>query len=240
MYPMSKVPAYDKVPTMFSPEGRLYQVEYATKIVEQGTTGVGIVCKDGVLLAADKIVTGKLIMPDSIEKIFKVDENIGAVSAGLVGDARRLVRIARKQAQDNRMVFSEKIQVDVMAKEVAETKQAFTQYGGLRPFGVALIIGGMDEKGAKLFVTEPSGALAEYKASAIGRNKEKAMKSFEKKYKEGMPFEKAIPVAYEALAKSLPEKEKISLNRVQFAIIDKKGFRVLSEQEARKSLKVSG
>jgi proteasome alpha subunit len=239
MYPMSKVPAYDKVPTMFSPEGRLYQVEYATKIVEQGTTGVGVVCKDCILLAADKIVQSKLILPKSIEKIFKVDENIAVVSAGLVGDARRLVRIARKQAQDNRMVFSEKIQVAVMAKEIAETKQAFTQYGGLRPFGVAFVVGGVDETGARLFVTEPSGALAEYKASAIGRNKDLAMGVFEKKYKEGITYDKAIPIAYEALEKSLSEKEKMSLERVEFAIIDENGFRVLSEQEVRKNLKMS-
>jgi proteasome alpha subunit len=234
MYPMpSKVPAYDKVPTMFSPDGRLYQVEYASKIVEQGTTGVGILYKGGVVLAADKAMPSKLVIPDSIEKIFKLDTNIGVVSAGLVGDARRLVRIARRQAQDNKMVFSEPIQVEVMAKEIAETKQAFTQYGGLRPFGVAFVIGGYDEKGAKLFQTEPSGALAEYKAVAIGRNKDKAMKVFEKDFKEGLTFEKAVAIAYDALGKSVPEKEKISLSRVEFAVVDEKGFRSVTEQELK-------
>ena len=143
MYPMqnSKVPAYDKAATMFSPDGRLYQVEYASKIVEQGTTGVGVVFDGGVVLAADKSIQSKLVIPESIEKIFKIDDNIAVVSAGLVGDARRLVGIARRQAQDNKMVFSENIQVEVMAKEIAETKQAFTQYGGLRPLGDAVIIG---------------------------------------------------------------------------------------------------
>ena len=165
MYPMqSKVPAYDKASTMFSPEGRLYQVEYASKIVEQGTIGVGVLYASGVVLAADKNIQGKLVLPDSIEKIFKVDEHIGVLSAGLVGDARRLVGIARKQAQENKMVYAEPIQIEVMAKEIAETKQAFTQYGGLRPFGVAFIIAGFDEKGPALFETEPSGALAQYKA----------------------------------------------------------------------------
>ena len=234
MYPMqSKTPAYDKVPTMFSPDGRLYQVEYASKIVEQGTTGVGIIYKDGVVLAADKSIPSKLVFPESIEKIFKVDNNIGAVSAGLVGDARRLVRIARRQAQDNKMIFSEPIQVEVMAKEIAETKQAFTQYGGLRPFGVSLIVGGFDEKGAKLFQTEPSGALAEYKAVAVGRNKDRAMKVFEAEFKENLTFDKAVTTAYKALTKSLPEKEKISLGRVEFALIDKNGFRSVSDQEVK-------
>jgi proteasome alpha subunit len=239
MYPVqSKVPAYDKASTMFSPEGRLYQVEYASKIVEQGTTGVGLIYKDGVVLAADKSITSKLVIPDSIEKIFKIDENIGVVSAGLVGDARRLVGIARRQAQENKMVYSEAIQIEVMAKEIAETKQAFTQYGGLRPFGVAFIIGGYDEKGAALFETEPSGALAQYKAIAVGRNKDKAMDVFEKEFKEGLTFEKAVALAYKALDKSMPEKEKISLERIEFAVVDAKGFRFLSEQEAKQVLKL--
>lgn len=238
MYPMqSKAPAYDKASTMFSPDGRLYQVEYASKIVDQGTTGVGIVYKDGVLLAADKSVPSKLIKPISIEKIFKVDENIGVVSAGLVGDARRLVRISRRQAQDNRMVFSEPIQVEVMAKEIAETKQAFTQYGGLRPFGVAFIIGGFDEKGPGLFQTEPSGALAEYSAVAVGRNKDVAINLLEKEFKEGISFEKAVTLAYKVLEKSLPEKEKISLERVEFAVVDQNGFRFLKDEEVTKILK---
>jgi len=238
MYPMqSKTPAYDKVPTMFSPDGRLYQVEYASKIVEQGTTGVGIVYKEGVLLVVDKSVASKLVYPQSIEKIFKIDHNIAVVSAGLVGDARRLVGIARRQAQDNRMVYSEQIQIEVMAKEIAETKQAFTQYGGLRPFGVAFIVAGVDEKGPSMFQTEPSGALAQYKAVAIGRNKDKVMGVFEKEYKDGITLDKAIVLAYKALGQSLPEKEKISLNRVEFAVVDEIGFRLLDEQELKKYLK---
>ncbi|MDD4251093.1 MAG: archaeal proteasome endopeptidase complex subunit alpha [Candidatus ainarchaeum sp.] len=238
MYPMqSKVPSYDKSSTMFSPDGRLYQVEYASKIVDQGTTGVGIVYKDGVLIAADKCISSRLVKPESIEKIFKIDEKIAVVSAGLVGDARRLVGIARRQAQDNKMVFSEPIQVQVMSKEIAETKQAFTQYGGLRPFGVSFIIAGIDEKGPQLFQTEPSGALAEYKSIAIGRNKENAMNVFEKDFKENLSLEKAITIAYEALAKSIPEKEKISLTRVEFAIIDANGFRFLNESELKNILK---
>lgn len=238
MYPMqSKAPAYDKASTMFSPDGRLYQVEYASKIVDQGTTGVGILFKDGVILAADKSVPSKLIKPESIEKIFKLDENIGVVSAGLVGDARRLVRIARRQAQDNKMIYSEPIQVEVMAKEIAETKQAFTQYGGLRPFGIAFIIGGFDEKGASLFQTEPSGALAEYSAVAIGRNKDIALNLLEKEFKEAMSFEKAVSLAYKALEKSMPEKEKINIERIEFAIIDSKGFRFIDNSEVKKFLK---
>jgi len=239
MYPMqgSKVPAYDKAATMFSPDGRLYQVEYASKIVEQGTTGVGIIYGGGVILAADKNIQSKLVIPESIEKIFKIDENIAVVSAGLVGDARRLVGIARRQAQDNKMVYSEKIQIEVMAKEIAETKQAFTQYGGLRPFGVAFIIGGVDEKGAKIFETEPSGALAEYKAVAVGRNKDKAMEVLEKEFKEGLSFSEAVCIALKAIEKSMPEKEKMAINRVEVSLVDKSGFRKVSEKELKNCVK---
>ncbi len=239
MYPVqnSKVPAYDKAATMFSPDGRLYQVEYASKIVEQGTTGVGIIYEGGVVLAADKSITSKLVIPESIEKIFKIDENIAVVSAGLVGDARRLVGIARRQAQENKMVYSERIQVETMAKEVAETKQAFTQYGGLRPFGVAFIIGGLDEKGAKIFETEPSGALAEYKAVAVGRNKDKAMGVLEKEFKECLSLSDAATMAYKAIEKSLPEKEKMVPGRLEFAVVDAKGFRHLTEKELKQAFK---
>ena len=239
MYPVqgSKVPAYDKAATMFSPDGRLYQVEYASKIVEQGSTGIGIIYNEGVVLVADKNVQSKLVIPNSIEKIFKIDGNIAVVSAGLVGDARRLVGIARKQAQDNKMVYSEDIQVEVMAKEIAETKQAFTQYGGLRPFGVAFIIGGVDEKGAKIFQTEPSGALAEYKAVAIGRNRDKAMEVLEKEYKEGLTLTEALSISYKSIEKSLPEKEKLSLGRLEFALIDKSGFRRLTDKELKQAFK---
>ncbi|MDD3159908.1 MAG: archaeal proteasome endopeptidase complex subunit alpha [Candidatus ainarchaeum sp.] len=239
MYPMQQKAsaAYDKASTMFSPDGRLFQVEYASKIVEQGTSGVGIVYKDGVILAADKAIISKLVMLDSIEKIFKVDDHIAVVSAGLVGDARRLVGIARKQAQDNKMVFSEKIQTKVLAKEIAETKQSFTQYGGLRPFGVAFIIAGFDEKGPQLFQTEPSGAMAEYKAVAVGRNKEKTLAVFEKEFKENLTLDKAVVIAYNALAASLPEKEKISLNRVEFATITHNGFKSITPDELKNYIK---
>ena len=152
MYPVSKRgSAYDRVATMFSPDGRLYQVEYAGKIVEQGTMGTAVIYSDGVLFGADKKVASKLILPESIEKLFKIDEHVGAISAGLVGDARRLVQIARKQAQENRMYYEEKIPVETLVKEISAVKQLFTQYAGMRPFGVSFVIGGGDDSGARLF-----------------------------------------------------------------------------------------
>ncbi len=204
MYPVSRrSSAYDRVATMFSPDGRLYQVEYASKIVEQGTMGLGLVYDKGVIFGADKKVTSRLILPESIEKLFKVDDHIGAISSGLVGDARRLVQVARKEAQENRMYYEESIEIETLVKRLGAVKQLFTQYAGMRPFGVSFIIGGVDESGSRLFETEPSGALAEYNAIAIGKGRKDAMRVLEKEYKEGMPFDEGIALLLRVLQKGL-------------------------------------
>src|SRR3989344_2681813 len=200
VYPGSNQPAnYDRAATMFSHDGRLYQVEYASKIVSQGTMGVACKYADGVLFGADKKITSRLLIPDSIEKIFPVDDHIIAVSAGLVGDARRLVGISRQKSQENRMYYEEAIQVENLVKEVSNTMQVFTQYGGMRPFGISFIIGGVDNTGKRLFETEPSGALAEYHAIAIGRNKHKAMELFEKEWKEDISLEEGMKLLLKAI-----------------------------------------
>ncbi len=238
MYPASrKSSAYDRVSTMFSPDGRLYQVEYASKIVEQGTIGVGLVYKDGVLFGADKNITSKLIKASSIEKVFKIDHHIGAISSGLVGDARRLVQLARKEAQENRMYYEEDIPVETLVKQVSGIKQLFTQYAGMRPFGVSFIIGGVDDAEAKLFETEPSGALAEYSAIAIGKGKKEVMAFFEKNFKEGLSLDEAIRLGVKGVEKGLGEKEKIDINRLDFAFIDSaKRFERLSRQKLKSVL----
>src|SRR3989344_3003058 len=221
MYPVSQqTSGYDRVATMFSPDGRLYQVEYASKIVAQGTLGVGIKYTDGIILGADKKIPSKLLLPESIEKLFKIDEHIGAVSAGLVGDARRLVQIARQKAQENFTYYEEPIQVETLVKEISNINQAFTQYGGMRPFGIAFIIAGVDSTGSRLFETEPSGALAEYQAIAVGKNKEKAMDLFERDWKENMSFDDAIVLSMKALKVGLDEKDKLDYKRLEYAFID--------------------
>lgn len=239
MYPHSAAASsgYDRVATMFSPDGRLYQVEYASKIVSQGTLGVAMKYDKGVLLGADKKVHSKLLMPESIEKLFKVDNHIAAVSAGLVGDARRLVGIARQKAQENQVYYDEPIQVETLVKEISNIKQIFTQYGGMRPFGISFIIGGVDATGARLFETEPSGALAEYNAIAIGKNKNKAMEFFEKEYKEGMNQEAGIELLLKALQKSLEEKEKLDYRRLEFAYVgDKMEFTKIPNEKLKTAL----
>jgi len=225
MYPISRSSAYDRAITMFSPDGRLYQVEYASKILEKVALGFGVVYKEGVLLAGDKSITSSLIKPDSIEKLFKIDDHVGAVSAGIVGDARRLVQMAREEAQENRMYYEEPIHIETLVKRISSIKQMFTQFGGGRPFGVAFIIGGVDETGPRVFETEPSGALAEYTAVAIGKNKDKVLQLFEKQYRDGMDREEAIKLVLNGLKAGLEKDEKFIPKNIDFAFIEEKtGF----------------
>lgn len=235
MYPISKKgSAYDRVATMFSPDGRLYQVEYAGKIVEQGTIGAAAIYSDGVVFGVDKKISTTLILPASIEKLFKIDDHIGAISAGLVGDARRLVQMARREAQENKMYYEEQIHVETLVKHLSGIKQLFTQYAGMRPFGVSFVIGGMDDTGARLFETEPSGALAEYKAIAIGKGRKDAMKFFEKNYKEGLSLEACVKLIAKALEKS--SDEKVDINRMDFAFIKEGGSFESIEKQKLKSI----
>jgi len=235
LYPGANQSAnYDRAATMFSPDGRLYQVEYASKIVSQGTMGVACKYSDGILFGADKKITSRLLIPESIEKIFPIDDHIVAVSAGLVGDARRLVGIARQKAQENRQYYEEPIQVENLVKEVSNVQQIFTQYGGMRPFGISFIIGGVDNTGRRLFETEASGALAEYHAIAIGKNKNKAMELFEKEWKDNISREGAIKLCLKALEMGLDEKEKLDPKRLQFMFIDSaRKFTPVSQDELK-------
>lgn len=236
MYPgqSAKSAAYDRSATMFSPDGRLYQVEYASKIVSQGTTGAAVIYKNGVVFGADKKVSSKLIRPESIEKLFKIDDHIGAVSAGLVGDARRLIEGARAKAQENIMYYDDRIHVETLAKDISSQKQVFTQYAGMRPYGVAFIIGGVDETGPRIFETEPSGALAEYVAVAVGSGRKEAMDYFEKNYQANLSFEAAIKLVFAGLESSQPKTSKLGLDRVDFGYVDaQKGFVRMSKSELK-------
>src|SRR5688500_12085366 len=191
--------AYDRAITVFSPDGRLFQVEYAREAVKRGTTAVGVRCKGGVVLLVDKRVSSKLVVPSSIEKIFAIDAHVGCATSGLVADARALVDRARVEAQLNRVTYDEAIPVDVLVKKICDYKQSYTQYGGGRPFGTALLVAGVDGSGPHLYETDPSGALIEYKASAVGSGRPQALELLEKEYKEGMTSDAAIQLGLKAL-----------------------------------------
>ena len=181
---------YDRALTVFSPDGRLFQIEYAREAVKRGTTSVGIISKEGVVFAVDKKIKSKLIVPSSIEKIFKIDDHIATASSGLVADARRLIDIARNQAQVNKLQYHEPITVTGLAKYLGDLEQMYTQSGGVRPFGISLIIGGVSDGECRIYETDPSGALVEYKATAIGLGRDKTLNLFEDKYEDDLTIEK--------------------------------------------------
>ncbi|RLB78278.1 MAG: proteasome endopeptidase complex, archaeal, alpha subunit [Deltaproteobacteria bacterium] len=213
--------AYDWAITVFSPDGRLFQVEYAREAVKRGTTTVGVKFKDGVVLVVDKRITSRLIEPDSIEKIFKIDDHIGCATSGLVADARALVERARIEAQINRLTYEAPIQVKTLARKICDFKQTYTQYGGVRPFGTALLIGGIDASGPHLFATDPSGAMMEYKATAEGEGRSEAISYLEENYRENMGLRKATEMGVEAIKAARKGRE----GKVEIGIVSKKGFR---------------
>jgi proteasome alpha subunit len=223
---------YDRAITVFSPDGRLFQVEYAREAVKRGTTSLGIRYKDGVVLAVDKRITSKLVEAESIEKIFQIDDNIGAATSGLVADARVLIDRARLEAQAHRITYNESIDIEILAKKICDFKQLYTQHGGVRPFGIALLLAGVN-KTPRLFETDPSGALIEYKATAIGAGRATAMEIFEEKYKEDISKDAAIELGLKVM-KEVTEG-KISEETIEVAVIEleTKLFRKLSPQEVK-------
>jgi len=217
MYP--KGMGYDRAITVFSPDGSLYQVSYASEAVKKGATALGVKCSEGIVLAVDKKIPSKLVEPESFEKIFRIDEHIGAATSGIISDARVLIDRARLEAQINRLTYNEPISTSVLAKKIGDLKQQYTQYGGLRPFGVSLIIAGVNDV-PEIFVTEPSGAYLAWKATAIGEGRDTAMKVFEEEYKDNLTMEEAIMLALKALKASI--EGEIDKSNIEMAILDKK------------------
>lgn len=209
---------YDRAKTIFSPEGRLFQVEYAREAVKKGSTAIGIVYDDGVLLAATRETLE--LQSRNPDKVFKVDDHVGLTVSGLVADGRVLMNDAREEAQRNRMVYDEPIPTNALAKFLADRKQMFTQYGGVRPFGLAMLVGGMNDA-PELYQTDPSGILKEWMAVAIGRGAKSTNEFFEEEYREDMSEEEAIELALEALDKA---EEDIALENVELGLIDEDGF----------------
>jgi proteasome alpha subunit len=208
--------AYDRAITVFSPDGRLFQVEYAREAVKRGTTAIGLKYNGGVILIVDKRVTSRLLESTSVEKIFQVDEHIGVATSGLVADARVLIDRARTEAQINRYTYDEPIGVETLAKRVCDHKQTYTQFGGVRPFGTALLIGGVEDNRSRLFETDPSGALLEYKATAIGSGRSTVMELFEEKYDENMNMNDAILFGLEGSYKAT---DKFSSSTIEVGVI---------------------
>ena len=223
--------AYDRAITVFSPEGRLFQVEYALETVNRGATIIGLICRDGVVLGAEEKLESSLQDPNFTWKIYGIDDHIGAAVVGLGSDARVLIDQARIYAQSNRLMYDEPIDIEVITKRIGDIKQLYTQHAGVRPFGVSIIIGGVDKKGCQVFTTDPSGSYRSYKAVAVGAGKETAEEILKKEYREDMCLEDGIKLVVRCLVRlQEPKRENV---RIKIAVIPRetKKMRMLTDEE---------
>jgi proteasome alpha subunit len=222
---------YDRAITMFSPDGRLLQVEYAKKTVRQGSTAIGISCKDGVVLVTDKRIVDKLVVSDSVEKIWQVDEHIAATAAGIISDARVLIERAQVLAQQHRVTYDSAIDIVSVVKDICNLKQITTQSGGYRPFGVSLLLAGVDNGVPKLFETDPTGIYFQYKATVIGEAEPEIEEILYKEYKDDITMDDALKLAINALKKVLDKNYDIE--RIDAAIVSAKDrkFKMLTKDE---------
>ncbi|MEM1685548.1 MAG: archaeal proteasome endopeptidase complex subunit alpha [Acidilobaceae archaeon] len=234
--------AYDRAATIFSPEGDLYQVRYAFEAVKKGWTSLGIKSTKGVVLAAEKRRLSALLDVSDVEKIYKVDDHVGVAFAGMGSDGRVLIDYVRLVAIRHRLMYGDQATVEYLAKAVADVKQAYTQHGGVRPFGVALIFGGVNTNGqVKLYRTDPGGQYFSYKAIAIGIGDSYVNSFFEKTYRDDLGVDEMIALSLEALFKSRvasgEEKREILLpvfhELVEIGYVDReeRAFRKLSQSE---------
>jgi proteasome alpha subunit len=188
----NQVMGYDRTATMFSPDGHLLQVEYAEKTVRLGSASMGFVCKDGVVVIADKRIKDVLVVQESANRVFEVDHHIIATAAGIASDARILVERSQVHAQQHRVTYDSGIEVESTVKELADVMQQFTQYGGARPFGVSIMIAGVSGNKAKVFSTDITGNYTSYKSTAIGENDERIKEELRKRYTDKLDIEEAI------------------------------------------------
>ncbi len=210
---------YDRAITLFSPDGRLYQVEYAIETVRRGTLAIGIKSKDGVVLSVEERIR-KLQDSDITQKIFQIDDHLGVAAAGYIPDARAQVDHARFFAQSNRLIYDEPVYVEDVAKNLADMAQQFTQYGGVRPYAVALILAGVDKNGASIYQTDPSGTYIGYDAVAIGNGSDQVTEFLEKNYHTDISIDDASSLALESIY--LVSEEKTGTRHIKLSQIDTK------------------
>ncbi len=210
---------YDRTATMFSPEGHLLQVEYAEKTVRLGSSSVGMVCSDGVFIIADKRIRDKLILEKSTNKIYEIDSHIIGSVAGIIADARVLIERAQILAQQNRITYDSPVEPELVIKEISNVKQQFTQYGGARPFGVSLMIAGLNEGKPELFTSDITGNYLSYRAHAIGENDDKIKERLREKYKGELSIKSGVNLVLE-IFKEIKGKD-FNIERFELVYIPK-------------------
>lgn len=229
MYPNPQ--AYDRG-VMFNPDGRLFQVEYAKEAVRRGAVALGMAVKDGTVFAAHKNIEEPLIVPESFEKVFRVDAHIGATYSGLVADALHLINTARSSAQSHRLVFDEVKSIESVTKDISDYMLQATFYGGVRPYGISLIIGGIDPD-PRLFLIDPSASLIGYKAVAVGTGAKLANDMLSKERKDTLSVEDGIRLGVKIVKKV--NEGKLTSDHIDVGYVQKGGeFTILKPEEIEK------
>lgn len=228
---------YDSRTTTFSPEGRLYQVEYAIQAIDNAGAAVGILAQDGVVIAAEKKATSKLLATSkNSEKLYMIDEHIACAVAGLTADANVLINYMRQVAQHYRLTFQESQPLEQLIHRVCDLKQGYTQYGGQRPFGVSFLYAGWDEHhGFQLYQSDPSGNFGGWKATAIGANNQAATSLLKSEFKGDLSMDAALELAVKVLSKTMdtttPSAEKMEFSVLRKDQNDALNWRVMKKSE---------
>lgn len=228
---------YDRSVNSFSPEGRLFQVEYAIEAIKLGSTAIGIHTKEGCVLAVEKRITSPLIVPTSIEKIFEVDKHVGCAMSGLIADARTMIDRARVEAQNHWFTFNEQMKVESITSAVSSLALAFGEGSSSektmsRPFGVALLFAGVDKNGPSLYTLDPSGTYVRCDAKAIGSGAEGAQTSLGEFYHKDVTLKEATKHALTILKQVM--EEKLTAKNVELALVtSENGFKILKEDEVK-------
>lgn len=234
MEAMPEFMGYDRAIVTFSPDGRLFQVEYAREAVKRGTTSLGLVFNNGVVLAAMRPIPELAVPNVGSDKIHEVDNNLGLALAGFLADGRVLMDIARIKAQIFKLTYDESLNVQGVVREISDRMQVYTQFGGVRPFGVAILVGGVDEKGPQLFEVDPSSAFYGWQAQAIGRGSAESLKVLKKGWNEKLSEEDAVELALAALKAG---EKGLKAEEVELAVLNGKGFRKYSGPDGMKFIK---
>ncbi|ODQ68325.1 N-terminal nucleophile aminohydrolase [Nadsonia fulvescens var. elongata DSM 6958] len=211
---------YDSRTTIFSPEGRLYQVEYALEAISHAGTAIGILASDGIVLAAERKVTSKLLEQDtSAEKMYILNDSTVCAVAGITSDASILVNSARVQAQRYLRTYGQEIPCEQLVRQLSDIKQGYTQHGGLRPFGVSFIYAGWDdERGFQLYQSNPSGNYSGWKATSMGANNTSASTLLKQDFKDDANLEDSCELAIKVLSKTM-DNANLSSEKLEFATV---------------------
>lgn len=233
-----QVMGYDRASTMFSPDGRILQVEYAEKTVRLGSASIGLICEDGVVIVADKRIFDSLVLPESSMKIWEIDSHIISTAAGILSDARVLIERAQVIAQQHRVTYDEPIDVESVIKDIANIKQAYTQYGGARPFGIEIMVAGINsDNSGKLYVSDVTGNYIGYNATAIGENDERIKEMLRESWRQGMTVEQGIKLALTIFKKVLGKNFNMERFEVAYIKRDEKKVKRVSGEALSKYTK---